>query len=417
MSLNETPRADRLHIAIFGRRNSGKSSLINMLTGQDIALVSDAPGTTTDPVYKSMEMHPVGPVVLIDTAGYDDEGELGSLRVERTRDVLDKTDIGVIVIDSATALSQEGKADAFDFEKGWISDLRERNIPVIIALNKSDLLSGSSCESNAESKVRHVLGKEADELVCVSALTGAGADKLRELITKAVPDDFYRRRILGDMVSDESLVLLVMPQDIQAPKGRLILPQVQTIRELLDKKCTTVATTAGGFERALANLSRDPDLIITDSQCFKMVHEKKPEGVRLTSFSILFASYKGDIEIFTDGASQLDDMTENSKVLIAEACTHVPLNEDIGRVKIPKLLRKNFGENIEITNVCGSDFPEGDELKKYDLIIHCGACMFNRAHVMSRIAAARDAGVPITNYGIAIAKLNGILDKIEIPGN
>ena len=537
MSLNDTPRAGRLHIGIYGRRNAGKSSLINALTGQDIALVSDAPGTTTDPIYKSMELHPVGPVVFIDTAGFDDEGTLGRLRVERTAGVVDKTDVGIIVIDSevlekAAAEGSfgsnglgRGEAGAFGGEEAvaevasaglrhvdsagadhtlaaaggnpdaaapaaaapaaavlaeeklWAEKLAEKNVPLIFVLNKCDEMqapgeSGALTEScgsqpagshgshsaeaagtsaNVDAVVTTASGQPtalaADTAASVSAdpqgdgraaaataaaaiaelagkwpvrkvssLHKTGIEELRKAIEQSVPEDFLREKILGDMVEEGGLVLLVMPQDIQAPKGRLILPQVQTLRELLDRKCTAAATTADGFERALSALNRAPDLIITDSQCFGQVYEKKPAESALTSFSVLFAAYKGDIDKFVSGASLLDDMTENSRVLIAEACTHVPLSEDIGREKIPNLLRKRFGKGIEVVNVCGNDFPSVEELKGFDLVIHCGACMFNRKHVMSRIAAAEAAGVPITNYGVVLAKLTGILDKIELPG-
>ena len=477
MSLNDTPRAGRLHIGIYGRRNAGKSSLINALTGQDIALVSDAPGTTTDPIYKSMELHPVGPVVFIDTAGFDDEGTLGRLRVERTAGVVDKTDVGIIVIDNED-LEKAAPADAvLAEEKLWAEKLAEKNVPLIFVLNKCDEMqapgeSGALTEScgsqpagshgshsaeaagtsaNVDAVVTTASGQptalaadtaasvSADPqgdgraatataavaiaelagkwpVIKVSALHKTGIEELRQAIEQSVPEDFLREKILGDMVEEGGLVLLVMPQDIQAPKGRLILPQVQTLRELLDRKCTAVATTADGFERALSALNRVPDLIITDSQCFGQVYEKKPAESALTSFSVLFAAYKGDIGKFVSGASLLNDMTENSRVLIAEACTHVPLSEDIGREKIPNLLRKKFGKGIEVVNVCGNDFPSVEELKGFDLVIHCGACMFNRKHVMSRIAAAEAAGVPITNYGVVLAKLTGILDKIELPG-
>ncbi len=439
MSLNETPRANRLHIGIYGRRNAGKSSLINALTGQDIALVSPEAGTTTDPVFKSMELHPVGPVVFIDTAGFDDTGELGKLRVERTEGVLDKTDVAVVVMDI------NGGQD-LGTETKWIAQLEKRKVPVIIALNKTEGLTAEQLvagqekisekllsfdtektvemEKPAEAEKTEPHGADIDgkgsaqvkyDMIAVSAASGAGIEDLRRAIEKAVPEDYMRERILGDMIGEGELALLVMPQDIQAPKGRLILPQVQTIRELLDRKCTAVATTADGLERALDSLKKAPDLIITDSQCFNMVYEKKPMQSALTSFSVLFAAYKGDIEKFTAGASVLDDMTEKSRVLIAEACTHVPLSEDIGREKIPNLLRKSFGSGISVTNVCGNDFPGNEELKEYDLIIHCGACMFNRKHVLSRIAAAEAAGVPITNYGVVLAKLAGILDKIQLP--
>lgn len=422
MSLNDTPRAGRLHIGIYGRRNAGKSSLINALTGQDIALVSDAPGTTTDPIYKSMELHPVGPVVFIDTAGFDDEGTLGRLRVERTAGVVDKTDVGIIVIDNeALEKAAAAPADAvLAEEKLWAEKLAEKNVPLIFVLNKCDETqapgedNSSATAATADAAISELAGKWP--VIKVSALHKTGIEELRQAIEQSVPEDFLREKILGDMVEEGGLVLLVMPQDIQAPKGRLILPQVQTLRELLDRKCTAAATTADGFERALSALNRAPDLIITDSQCFGQVYEKKPAESALTSFSVLFAAYKGDIDKFVSGASLLDDMTENSRVLIAEACTHVPLSEDIGREKIPNLLRKRFGKGIEVVNVCGNDFPSVEELKGFDLVIHCGACMFNRKHVMSRIAAAEAAGVPITNYGVVLAKLTGILDKIELPG-
>lgn len=408
MGLNDTPRADRLHIGLFGKRNSGKSSLINALTGQKLALVSDTPGTTADPVFKAMELHPIGPVVFIDTAGFDDEGDLGELRVQKTKEILPRTDLALMVIDDESALARN-----LDEERRWIMDFTEKDIPVIAVLSKRERLRQPVPQVLAA--IRAELGDDIPVL-SVSAEEGAGLDELRQKITKMAPEDFLRQQILCDMVVAGSLVLLVMPQDIQAPKGRLILPQVQTLRELLDRRCTAVACTADGIAGALAALRRAPDLIITDSQCFKQVYDAKPASSRLTSFSVLFAAYKGDIEEFVKGASQLDEMTEKSKVLVAEACTHVPLSEDIGREKIPNLLRKKFGSDIQITNVSGSDFPPLDDLKEYDLVIHCGACMFNRRHVLSRIAEAQAAGVPITNYGIVLAKLSGILDKIDLPG-
>lgn len=412
MGFNDTPRANRLHIGIFGKRNAGKSSLINALTGQETALVSKTPGTTADPVLKSMELHPIGPVVFIDTAGFDDEGELGRLRVEKTKETLVKTDIAIMVIDDVSFENRD-----FEYEKIWIKELQSKDIPIIIAVNKSERLlqsfDGSYLQQGISEVIRENLGEYPVE--AVSALKKHGLDALRDQIEKAVPEDMLREKILGDMIPEGGLALLVMPQDIQAPKGRLILPQVQTLRELLDNRCITAAVTADEFEAALAVLNRDPDLIITDSQVFKYVYERKPAGSGLTSFSVLFAAYKGDIDTFVKGALQLNDMTENSRVLIAEACTHVPLNEDIGRVKIPNLLRKKIGGNIEIVNVCGNDFPDMEELEKFDLIIHCGACMFNRKHVMSRISQAEAAGVPITNYGVVLAELSGILDKIKLP--
>lgn len=417
MSLNDTPRANRLHIGIYGKRNAGKSSLINALTDQDIALVSPEAGTTTDPVFKAMELHPIGPVVFIDTAGFDDEGELGKLRVERTQAVMDKTDIAIVVVDGSSK-------DDLIAEKEWIDQLAARGIPVIVVINKSDVISDYEKKGDSNAHCGQVAENIKEQLgdhtvIAVSAAKGSGLDELRKNIEEALPEeyteDYLREKILGELIGEGDLALLVMPQDIQAPKGRLILPQVQTIRELLDRRCTTVATTADGFEKALAVLNKAPDLIITDSQCFDQVYKAKPSQSALTSFSVLFAAFKGDIEKFVSSALLIDEMTEKSRVLIAEACTHVPLNEDIGRVKIPNLLRKKFGPNIEITNICGNDFPDIEGLKKYDLIIHCGACMFNRRHVLSRIAAAEAAGVPITNYGVVMAKMAGILDKINLP--
>ena len=409
MSLNNTPKANRLHIGIFGRRNAGKSSLINALTGQNLAIVSDTPGTTADPVYKSMELHPVGPVIFIDTAGFDDEGELGELRVAKTASVISKTDLAIIVIDG-TDLS-------LDHEQKWFDRLREANVPTVIAINKWDILN----EEERISAFNKATSFADTVAIPVSAETGAGIDALRKAIQDALPDEYMEGRILGDMLEDGSLVLLVMPQDIQAPKGRLILPQVQTLRELLDRKCQVMSTTADGFAKAVESLNRAPDLIITDSQCFGDVYAQKPEASELTSFSILMAASKGDINVFVEGISAIDKAIEKAiekdcpfKVLIAEACTHVPLNEDIGTVKIPRLLHKTFGDNVKITSVRGNDFPAADDLRQYNLIIHCGACMFNRKHVMSRIAAAQEAGVSITNYGVFLAKMAGILDKVSL---
>lgn len=428
MSLNDTPRANRLHIGIFGKRNAGKSSLINALTRQDIALVSPEAGTTTDPVFKAMELHPIGPVVFIDTAGFDDEGDLGQLRVERTKSVLDKTDIALLVVDVNEVQSfnvnkgnknSQGESSLILSEEDgmWIQELSQKKIPTIVVFNKSEFLDSkvASMDERFDEELKTSTSTSDISHVWVSAADGRGIDELRHAIEQMIPEDVLREKILGDIIDENDLVMLVMPQDIQAPKGRLILPQVQTLRELLDRKCTTVSTTADGFERALDELRRPPDMIITDSQCFNIVYEKKPKECALTSFSVLFAAYKGDIGKFITGASALDDMTEKSRVLIAEACTHVPLSEDIGREKIPRILHNIFGESIEVVNVCGDDFPKPSELGGYDLIIHCGACMFNRRHVLSRIAVAEAAGVPITNYGIFLAKTAGILEKITIP--
>ena len=394
MSLNNTPSANRLHIALFGRRNSGKSSLINALTGQDTALVSDIPGTTTDPVSKAMELHGIGPCVIIDTPGFDDEGTLGKMRIERTLKAIERTDIALLFCDE----------NDLELEKEWVQQLKTKNIPVILILNKADIRKDTSIISD---NIGKVLGEKP---LIVSAKEKQGMEEIRLAILEKLPQDFEQPSITGDLVSENDLVLLVMPQDIQAPKGRLILPQVQTMRELLDKKCLIMSCTTDKIAQTLQALAYPPKLIITDSQVFKTVYEQKPAESLLTSFSVLMAGYKGDIRQFIEGASAIDSLTENSHVLIAEACAHAPMTEDIGRVKIPRLLRKKIGEGLQIDMVSGSDFPK--DLSKYDLIIHCGACMFNRKHVMNRLDYASHQQVPMTNYGITLAHLMGILDKI-----
>ena len=391
MSLNHTPTANRLHIALFGRRNSGKSSLINALTGQDAALVSDIPGTTTDSVSKAMELHGIGPCVIIDTPGFDDEGTLGEMRIERTLKAIDRTDIALL-------LCEENNLQE---EAAWMQQLKAKNIPVILILNKADI------RKDISSLIEQELGEKP---LLVSAKEKRGMEEIRLAILEKLPQDFEQPSITGDLVSENDLVLLVMPQDIQAPKGRLILPQVQTMRELLDKKCLVMSCTTDKLPQTLQALARPPKLIITDSQVFKTVYEQKPVESLLTSFSVLMAGYKGDIRQFIEGASAIDRLTENSRVLIAEACAHAPMTEDIGRVKIPRLLRKKIGEGLQIDIVSGSDFPK--DLSGYDLIIHCGACMFNRKHVMNRLESASSQQIPMTNYGITLAHLMGILDKI-----
>ena len=393
--MQETPRANRLHIGLFGKRNSGKSSLINALTNQEVALVSDIAGTTTDPVYKAMEIHGIGPCVFIDTAGLDDEGELGALRIQQTMRAMDRTDIALLVC----------TGDDIEKELEWSRVLKEKNIPVIWILNKADLLT------DVTSTIRSIEKKCGQVPLGVSACTKQGMEDIRRSLIAKLPDETMSRGIVGKLVEEGDTVMLVMPQDIQAPKGRLILPQVQTIRELLDRKCLVMSCTTGQIDRMLQALVHPPKLIITDSQVFKTVYEKKPSASRLTSFSVLFAQYKGDIDYFIEGANAIGRLTENSRVLIAEACTHAPLTEDIGRVKIPTMLRKKFGSGLLIEHVSGTDFPE--DLSKYDLIIHCGACMFNRKYVLSRVEQARKQNIPMTNYGVTIAYLAGILDKID----
>ena len=394
MTLQNTPSANRLHIALFGRRNSGKSSLINALTGQDTALVSDIPGTTTDPVSKAIELHGIGPCVLIDTPGFDDEGTLGEMRIERTLKAIERTDIALL-------LCEEKDLQA---EREWMQQLKAKNIPVILILNKVDI------RENVSSIVAHIENELQQKPLVVSAQKAKGLEDIRLGILEKLPQDFEQPSITGDLVKENDLVLLVMPQDIQAPKGRLILPQVQTMRELLDKKCLIMSCTTDKLPQTLQALAYPPKLIITDSQVFKTVYEQKPDESMLTSFSVLMAGYKGDIRQFIEGASAIDRLTESSRVLIAEACAHAPMTEDIGRVKIPRLLRKKIGEGLHIDMVSGSDFPK--DLSSYDLIIHCGACMFNRKHVMNRLESASIQQVPMTNYGITLAHLMGILDKI-----
>lgn len=399
MSLENTPQSNRLHIAIFGKRNSGKSSIINSITGFNTSLVSDTPGTTTDLVYKSIEINGIGPCVLIDTAGFDDSGDLGSLRVEKTKLAMEKTDIALIICTDSD-ISQE---------LSWYNEFKEKKTPSIFVINKSDILS------NIQEIQEKIYVETKQKAIIISAKNNTNIDLIIQEIIRNLPENFDSKTITGNLVSEQDTVLLVMPQDIQAPKGRLILPQVQTIRELLDKNCIISCCKPEQLELTLKNLSNPPKLIITDSQVFKFVYERKPQQSMLTSFSVLFAGYKGDISYFTSSVRVMDRLNQNSNILIAEACTHAPLQEDIGRVKIPNMLRKKYGDSINIDIVNGTDFP--NDLSKYDLIIHCGSCMFNRKYVMSRVSQAKSQNIPMSNYGIVIAYLTGILENIDIPEN
>lgn len=416
-TLNDTPSANRLHIGVFGKTNSGKSSLINAFTGQEVSIASDVAGTTTDPVYKAMEIHPLGACTIIDTAGFDDASELGAKRVEKTKLAAEKTDVAVIVfaadgIDKKEEVDQLQETDSKTMEKHFAQELKwyhffkEKNTPVLLIINKADLGDAKA--------LQEFLVKETNEHpLVVSAAKNEGIDRIKEALARKVPENFGERLITGTLVGEEDLVMLVMPQDIQAPKGRLILPQVQTTRELLDKKCLIMSVTTDKFVAAVKQLVQPPKLIITDSQVFSYVYENKPKESMLTSFSVLFAAYKGDLPYYVEGAKQIDSLTEQSRVLIAECCTHAPLQEDIGRVKIPRMLKKRFGEGITVDHVSGTDFPE--DLSGYDLIIQCGACMFNRKYVLSRIDRAKEQRIPMTNYGVTIAHLTGILPHVVMP--
>lgn len=396
-AFSRAPRGERVHIALFGRRNVGKSSLINALTGQQIAIVSDMAGTTTDPVIKSMEILPLGPCVLIDTAGFDDTGKVGDLRTERTREVIKQTDIALLVTDGSN----------LDDEAAWAALLKQANVPYVAVLNKVDLLNG--VPSTLLSDIAKRLGCD---VIPVSAIKGTGLNLLRKTLAGLIPES-DNRSLTGNLAQVGDTVLLVMPQDPQAPKGRLILPQVQTLRDLMDKGCIAVCCTTEDIDRTLSALKEPPRLIITDSQVFDIVEQKKPAQSKLTSFSVLMAAHKGDIGYLVESAPAIDRLTEQSRVLIAEACTHAPLAEDIGREKIPRMLRKRAGQGLKIDVVAGKDFPQ--DLAGYDLVIHCGGCMFNRRFMLQREQQCRQQGVPMTNYGIAIAHIKGILGKVSLP--
>ena len=389
----QTPASERVHIALLGRTNAGKSAMLNCLAKQDVAIVSDTPGTTTDPVQKPMELTGMGAVVIIDTPGLDDNTTLGKERMARTSKMLDRTDIAVVLF------TDEG----IDTELSIIEECRTREIPVVVALNQVDRIA------NREALMARIEEATKLRVIATSTTTGEGIEALREAIIETRPAE--ERLITEGFCKAGDRVLLVMPQDKSAPKGRLIQPQVQTIRELLDRGCIPICCTPDRMAEALAALATPPELIITDSQAFNEVYQLKPEASTLTSFSILFARYKGDIALFTEGVKALKGITEASRILIAEACSHTPQNEDIGRVKLPRLLRKRFGEGLTIDIVGGADYPE--DLTPYDLVIHCGACMFNRKHVLSRVERARKQGVAITNYGVILAALTGILDRVK----
>jgi len=396
---NKTPQSERVHIALFGRRNAGKSSLINALTGQQVALVSDVPGTTTDPVSKAMEILPIGPCVIIDTAGFDDVGKVGKLRIERTRQVIKQADIAIVVV---------AETGNLDMEISWTRMLKQANVPYLSVLNKVDLMS----EAPSPTLLNGIAKRLGCDVIPISALHGSGINLVRTTMAGLMPDS-GDQSLTGNLARSGDTVMLVMPQDPQAPKGRLILPQVQTLRNLMDKGCIAVCCGTNDIDRTLASLREPPRLIITDSQVFDVVEEKKPQDSLLTSFSVLMAAHKGDINYFAQSAAAIDRLTDQSRVLIAEACTHAPLAEDIGREKIPRMLRGRAGQGLAVDIVAGKDFP--DDVSGYDLVIHCGGCMFNRHFMLQRVEQCRAQGVPMTNYGIAIAQIKGILNKVVLP--
>lgn len=390
----KTLKSMRLHIGIFGKTNTGKSSLLNRITNQEVSIVSDIAGTTTDVVEKSMELLPVGPVNFLDTAGINDTTALSAERIEKTMKIINRTDIGVIVCDYN---------GVDNYEKDLINKFNELNIPFIIIVNKSD--------------IREIDPKKSEELktLCANIITTSAVSdenlvfKFKETLVKLLPDDFVNSpKIVGDLVSPKSTVILVIPIDKEAPKGRIILPQVQALRDLLDSNCLSLVVKETELQDALDSLKTPPALVVTDSQAFKQVAEIVPENIPLTSFSILFARLKGDLEAFAKGAEAIENLQDNDRVLILESCTHHAIDDDIGRVKIPNLLRKKTGKNLIIDNISGHDFPD---ISQYKLVIHCGACMTNRKEVLSRILIAGKQNVPITNYGICISYCLGILPR------
>ena len=409
----EVSKGQRLYIGIFGNTNSGKSSLMNMLVGQSFSIVSDVSGTTTDSVQKNMELPGIGPSVFIDTAGFNDDSELGKKRIVKTYEALAKCDVILAVISMEELRAVEKVIQTDGFQKLTVSKK-----PIVWVITKAGDKFEQDEEVQNELAVQIQSTLQQIELfknnppVFVDSVTGKNKETLFKAIKQKVPEDFFDTSLTEKYCNPGENVLLVMPQDSQAPKGRLILPQVQTIRDLLDRRVCIHCCTQDTFLQTIDSLKNPPDLIITDSQIFPFVHKNKPSASRLTSFSILMAAYKGDIELFVQGAKAIKNLTDSSRVLIAEACTHVPVTEDIGTVKIPKMLRK-IAPNIQIDFARGTDFPDlPEKLKKYDLIIHCGACMFNKAYVLQRQHNAQASAVPMTNYGVAIAEMNGILDYL-----
>ena len=396
MGMNQTPMSERTHIGFFGKRNAGKSSVINAVTGQDLAVVSDVKGTTTDPVYKSMELLPLGPVVMMDTPGIDDEGELGSLRVRRSYQVLNKTDAAVLVIDGTAGASGEDRA--------LLDRIRAKGIPFIVAVNKKELAGPDAIQG-----IKKRLDLTDDRLCPVSAATGEGIFELKERIAAVAKREEPERALVRDLLDPSDIVVLVVPIDSAAPKGRLILPQQQTIRDILEADAASVVVKENELKHVLGNFQKKPKMVITDSQVFAQVSKDTPEEIPLTSFSILMARYKGNLEQAVRGVTALDGLSDGDAVLISEGCTHHRQCDDIGTVKIPRWIREYTGKVIRIETTSGTEFP--DDLTGYKLIIHCGGCMLNEREMKYRLSCAEDQGVPMTNYGILIAYVKGILKR------
>jgi len=396
--MQATPKALRLHIGLFGRRNVGKSSVLNAITRQHASIVSDVAGTTTDPVEKPMELLPLGPVLFVDTAGVDDEGALGELRMQRTRAVLDRVDLGVVVTEAGAWGG---------FEDSLVDELARRGVPVVVVINKIDARPLAEAE-------RDGLLRKGHALVTLSALTGEGVGGLREALLRLAPADYFdSRRIVADLVPPGEVAVLVVPIDKEAPKGRLILPQVMAIRDLLDGESLALVTQDRELARALGSLARPPALVVTDSQAFLKVAADVPPSVPMTSFSILMARFQGDLAEQVRGALAIERLAPGDRVLIAETCTHHPIGDDIGRVKIPRWLGQYTGASLQFTHVQGRDFPA--DLSPYRLVVHCGNCTGNRREMLSRIHRCREAGVPITNYGLTIAYSLGIFERALAP--
>ena len=405
MSLNNVPSSERTHIGIFGKRNAGKSSVINAITGQSLAIVSDIKGTTTDPVLKSMELLPLGPVVLIDTPGLDDEGDLGHLRIQKAYQILNKTDIALLVIDGTAGMTAE------DYQ--ILDRIRAKNIPYLIVFNKADLAPDADTFDTDTSNADTSDTADAANVIWVSAVTGLHIQELKERLATLLPDEDSGKTILGDLIRPSDFIVLVVPIDKAAPKGRLILPQQQTIRDILDHNAISIVVKETDLKHTLETLGKKPALVITDSQVFDKAAADTPSDIPLTSFSILFARYKGNLKTLVDGARMLRHLENGDKILISEGCTHHRQCDDIGTVKLPRLIRNYTGKELEFEFTSGTEFPFS--LEKYRLIVHCGGCMLNEREMKYRIRCAEDAGIPITNYGTAIACMKGILERsIEI---